>query len=89
MDSILAENAPTGIRPSETPRPADLSHRELRLEFCAGDLVVARTGYPTLCEVLAVERNALLRVRGLDWLPGYSVTVAAQEFRPVSKITAD
>ena len=73
----------------ETPNLADLSRRQPRCVFCSGDLVVARSGYPTLCEVLAVECNGLLRVRGLEWPPGYNVTVAAQDFRPVAGLESD
>ncbi len=54
-----------------------------------GDLVVPRVGYPTLCEVIAVEACGLLRVRGLAWEPGYSSVVLADDYVPASRILDD
>ena len=51
-----------------------------------GDLVTTRSGYPILYEVLTVEADGLLRVRGLNWAPGYSAVVDAQDVRPVTGI---
>jgi hypothetical protein len=51
-----------------------------------GDLVTTRSGYPILYEVLCVETDGLLRVRGLNWAPGYSAIVDAQDVRPVTGI---
>ena len=54
--------------------------------FRSGDLVTTTKGYPVLYEVLAVDPAGLLRVRGLNWAPGYSATVSAEEVRPVTSI---
>jgi hypothetical protein len=51
-----------------------------------GDLVTTTKGYPVLYEVLAVDPAGLLRVRGLNWAPGYSATVSGDEVRPVTNI---
>jgi hypothetical protein len=53
-----------------------------------GDLVSTSAGYPVLYEVLKLDRDGLLRVRGLDWAPGYSANVRSQTVRPVSQILA-
>jgi hypothetical protein len=57
--------------------------------FRAGDLVATRVGYPTLYEVLSVERDGILRVRGLNWEPGYSANISSAEVRPVTRSLAD
>jgi hypothetical protein len=49
-----------------------------------GDLVTTSSGYPILYEVLTVEPEGLLRVRGLNWAPGYSAVVSMQDVRPVT-----
>jgi hypothetical protein len=54
-----------------------------------GDLVTTRSGYPILYEVLTVEPDGLMRVRGLNWAPGYSAVVAALDVRPVTGILAN
>ena len=51
-----------------------------------GDLVTTRSGYPILYEVLCVEPDGLLRVRGMNWAPGYSAVVDGQDVRPVTGI---
>ena len=51
-----------------------------------GDLVISLNGYPTLYEVISVCDDGLLRLRGLDWAPGYSALVAAGTVRPTSGI---
>ena len=51
-----------------------------------GDLVTTRSGYPVLYEVLCVETDGLLRVRGLNRTPGYSAVVDSQAVRPVTGI---
>ena len=56
--------------------------------FQPGDLVVPRAGYPTLCEVIAVEAPGLLRIRGLEWSAGYSADVASQDVCHISAIFA-
>ena len=58
------------------PRPA----------YRPGDLVTTVTGYPVLYEVLRLECDGLLRVRGMNWAQGYSAIVRAQEVRPVTHI---
>jgi hypothetical protein len=57
--------------------------------FRAGDLVATRVGYPTLYEVLSVDRDGVLRVRGLNWQPGYSANISVAEVRPVTRSLAD
>ena len=49
-----------------------------------GDLVINRTGHPMVQEVIGVRDDGLLRVRGLDWAPGYSALIALTELRPVT-----
>ena len=52
-------------------------------EYREGELVLARGGYqPLLCQVIRVEAEGRLRVRGLDWAPGYSALVDAEQVRP-------
>jgi hypothetical protein len=60
--------------------------RARRANVRPGDLVTTRSGYPILYEVLTVETDGLLRVRGLNWAPGYSAVVALQDVRPVTGI---
>jgi hypothetical protein len=55
-------------------------------KFRPGDLVVAQGGYPTLFEVICVQEDGMLRVRGLNWAPGYSALVAADELRPTTAL---
>lgn len=57
-----------------------------RGHFRPGDLVTTVQGYPVLYEVLAIDPSGLLRVRGVNWAPGYSATVSAEEVRPVTGI---
>jgi hypothetical protein len=49
-----------------------------------GDLVINRTGHPLVQEVIGLREDGLLRVRGLDWPPGYSALIAVAELRPVT-----
>ena len=49
-----------------------------------GDLVVNRTGYPVLQEVINVREDGLLRVRGLEWPAGYTALVAVGDVQPMS-----
>lgn len=67
------------------PAPANVD-RPRQASIRPGDLVTTRSGYPILYEVLTVEPEGLLRVRGLNWAPGYSSVVAAHEVRPVTGI---
>jgi len=57
----------------------------LRLAYHPGDWVVSKNGAPIVCEVLNVEANGVLLVRGLDWSPGYSAYIRAEEVSPVSR----
>jgi hypothetical protein len=57
-----------------------------RVTYKPGDLVTTAQGYPVLYEVLAAEAGGLLRVRGLNWAPGYSATVSVDTVRPVTGI---
>jgi hypothetical protein len=60
--------------------------RPTRPSFRPGDFVTTVTGYPVLYEVLSIERDGLVRVRGVNWAPGYSAVVGAPEIRPVTHI---
>jgi hypothetical protein len=53
-----------------------------------GDLVTTAVGYPVLYEVLALDPSGLVRVRGMNWAPGYSATVSTDQIRPVTGILA-
>lgn len=54
--------------------------------FRVGDFVTTVKGYPVLYEVLAVEPDGLVRVRGVNWAAGYSAVVGRREIRPVTSI---
>jgi hypothetical protein len=64
------------VQPIRRPRPL---HRR-------GDFVVQVKGYPTLYQVICMETDNQVRVRGGDWPAGYTVVVRRQEVRPVSHI---
>jgi hypothetical protein len=66
------------------PTVSEASDRLRWANVRPGDLVTSRSGYPILYEVLTVETDGLLRVRGLNWAPGYSAVVAGQDVRPVT-----
>ena len=66
--------------PKSPTRPAGDS-RQRRRGFRPGDLVLPVTGYPLLCEVVRVETDGLLRIRGIGWSPGYTVLVRAEDYR--------
>ncbi len=53
-------------------------------QYHPGDLVATASGYPVLYEVLAIDPSGLVRVRGLNWAPGYSASVSPDEIRPVT-----
>ncbi len=57
-----------------------------RLPYRPGDLVTTVTGYPVLYEVLNVDREGLVRVRGVNWEAGYSAVVGSRDIRPVTSI---
>lgn len=67
-----------------TNTSATSDHRPQRARFRPGHLVSTRTGYPTLYEVICVHEDGLLRVRGLNWAPGYSALIDAETVRPVT-----
>ena len=58
----------------------------IRLAYRPGDLVTTVTGYPVLYEVLNVDRDGLVRVRGVNWAAGYSAVVGPRDIRPVTSI---
>ena len=62
--------------------------RPARPAYRPGDLVTTVAGYPVLYEVLSLETDGLVRVRGVNWAAGYSAMVGAQEIRPVTSILA-
>jgi hypothetical protein len=62
--------------------------RQARQQYRPGDLVTTVTGYPVLYEVLSVETDGLVRVRGVNWAAGYSAMVGLKEIRPVTSILA-
>ena len=48
-----------------------------RAPYRVGEYVASeRNAYPVLLEVIQVEDDGLLRVRGLDWPVGYSAVLA-------------
>jgi hypothetical protein len=52
-----------------------------------GDFVASQTNtYPVLLEIVGVEDDGLLRVRGLGWPPGYSAVLPREQIRHVSSI---
>jgi len=68
------------------PRNESTTSRTARAPYRAGDLVTTVTGYPVLYEVLNVDVNGLVRVRGVNWEPGYSAVVGPRDIRPVTSI---
>ena len=52
--------------------------------FQPGDLVLPSTGYPQLCEVVRIEPDGLIRIKGLQWAPGYTVLVHPRDYRLVT-----
>lgn len=70
----------------QAPTVSESIERQRWANVRPGDLVTSRSGYPILYEVLTVEIDGLLRVRGLNWAPGYSTVVASQDVRPVTGI---
>ena len=71
---------------SVVPAAVDQPPRRPRPEYRPGDLVTTVTGYPVLYEVLRIEADGLLRVRGINWAAGFSAAVSAREVRPVTHI---
>ena len=58
-----------------------------RVHYRVGDLITTGGGtYPTVYEVVRIEVDGLLRVRCLNWAPGYSVLISSEAVRPVSAL---
>jgi hypothetical protein len=70
-------------------RALEDGNRKPQLVYQPGDLVTPTTGYPILYEVLAIEGEGVLRVRGMNWAPGYTALVGTSEVRPVTHILLD
>jgi hypothetical protein len=68
---------------SQTGSPATGSSRP---PYRPGDFVTTVTGYPVLYEVLNVDADGLVRVRGVNWAAGYSAVVGPRDIRPVTSI---
>jgi hypothetical protein len=77
---MIARAAPAHYVPSRIP----LEHR-----LHTGDLVVLKSGAPLLLEVLSIEEDGLIRVRGNAWPPGYSILLSIQEVFPSAELLAD
>jgi hypothetical protein len=54
--------------------------------FRPGDYVTTVAGYPVVYEVLSLESDGLVRVRGVNWASGYTAIVRALEVRPVTRL---
>ena len=58
-----------------------------RLVYQVGEFIASeRNTYPILLEVIQVEADGWLRVRGLDWPAGYSAVLASHQVRYVTSI---
>ena len=68
------------------PQPGGPTAGTGRLAYKPGDFVTTVAGYPVLYEVLNVDRDGLVRVRGVNWAAGYSAVVAPRDIRPVTSI---
>jgi len=68
------------------PDNGSATSRTGRPPYRAGDLVTTVNGYPVLYEVLNVEVDGLVRVRGVNWEAGYSAMVGPRDIRPVTSI---
>ena len=71
---------------TDLPIPPATKDYPPKLAFHRGDLVRPRTDRTTLCEVLGAEEEDRIRVRGLDWSPGYSAILPAQEIYLVLRV---
>jgi len=56
------------------------------LAFQVGDLVSPKTDRATVCKVLRTEDEDRIRIRGLDWPPGYSAILPAAEIYLVLRV---
>ena len=68
------------------PESSSAMPRAVRPQFRTGDLVTTVTGYPVLYEVLNVDGDGLVRVRGVNWAAGYSAVVGPRDIRSVTSI---
>ena len=68
------------------PTFQDQSTRRPGVNYRPGDFVTTVTGYPVLYEVLSLEADGLVRVRGVNWASGYTAMVRSQEVRPVTSL---
>ena len=68
------------------PERGSAASQSGRAPYRAGDLVTTVAGYPVLYEVLNVDGNGLVRVRGVNWEAGYSAMVGPRDIRPVTSI---
>ncbi len=68
------------------PQTASVVAGSGRPAYRPGDFVTTVTGYPVLYEVLAVDSDGLVRVRGVNWAAGYSAMVGPRDIRPVTAI---
>ncbi len=59
------------------------------VRYQPGDLVISRSGYPTLYVVISIGNGRRLRLRGVDWAVGYSALVSADEVRLASGTRPD
>lgn len=58
-----------------------------RTVYRVGEYIASeRNTYPILLEVVQVEAEGWLRVRGLDWPAGYSAVLASHEVRYITSI---
>ena len=69
---------------SSSPTPPADDRGQRQRGFQPGDQVVPVQGHPVLCEVLRVEADGLIRIRGLEWPPGYSVVARAEDYKRVT-----
>lgn len=65
-----------------------VSRQSPQQTYRPGDLVATRTGYPVLYEILSLEPEGLVRVRGVNWAPGYNAVLSRQSIRPANRILA-
>jgi hypothetical protein len=63
------------------PTPYASDSRQHQRGFRPGDLVLPVNGYPLLCEVVRVETDGLIRIRGAGWSFGYTVLARAEDYR--------
>jgi hypothetical protein len=67
---------------------ADPVHPRMDQKVRPGDFVTPVAGYPTIYQILRLETDGLMRVRGQNWPSGYSALVAISDMRPISTLLA-